>query len=230
MDLRTWVKRSEIAGKGRVLPVGFSALYPLCFQSNLYTRTSMCNWKTDCSAKWWRQKKKCKEFWEQREREEHSQGCAVMDICRETFPVCPVFCRSSCAATVLHHTTSSSNWQKETWDCHLKGTVQSEKCPYYCAIFPEPRSEREMCPMQCVLIMWQIWVLLLTTWIGNVLFLFITSAKEVINKKRRLCFRLLARISWHSIKFWSRSESRGWYTNYFSLLFWLTILCVSLKF
>lgn len=32
-----WVKRSEIAGKGRVLPVGFSALYPLCFRSNLYT-------------------------------------------------------------------------------------------------------------------------------------------------------------------------------------------------
>lgn len=40
------------------LPVGFSALYPLYVQSNLCARTSTCNWKTDCSAKWWRQKKK----------------------------------------------------------------------------------------------------------------------------------------------------------------------------
>lgn len=102
-DLR--VKWSEIAGKqGRALPVGFSALYPLCVQSNLYTRTSMCNWKTDCSEKWWRQNKKCKEFWEQRGREEHSQGRAAMDICRETFPVCSVVCRSICAATPRYTT------------------------------------------------------------------------------------------------------------------------------
>lgn len=40
-------KRLEIAGKkGRALPMGFSALYPLCVQSNLCTRTSACNWNT----------------------------------------------------------------------------------------------------------------------------------------------------------------------------------------
>lgn len=47
----------EIAGKkGGWLPVGFSALYPLCIQLNLYTRTLMSNGKTDDSAKCWRQK------------------------------------------------------------------------------------------------------------------------------------------------------------------------------
>lgn len=41
-----------------------------------------------------------KEFWKQTAREEHSQGHVAMDICTETFPVCPVVCRSIPTATL----------------------------------------------------------------------------------------------------------------------------------
>lgn len=115
-------ERSEIAGKkGRALPVGFSALYPLCVQSNLYTITLVCNWKTDGSAKWWRQKKKCKEFWEQRGREEHSQGHPVMDICRETFPVCLVVCSSICAAALCFITQLPALIDKQKHEAAIEG-------------------------------------------------------------------------------------------------------------
>lgn len=141
MDLSVWVKQSEIAGKkGRVLPVGFSALYPLCVQSNLYTRTSMCNWKTDCSAKWWRQKKKQRVLGTKTEGGTFPGACCNGQLQRNISSLSCGLQIHLCSDTALYHTSSSSNRQTEIWGGHLRGTVKSEKCPYYCAIFPDPQS------------------------------------------------------------------------------------------
>lgn len=71
----------------------------------------MCNWKSGCSAKWWRQKK-CKEFWE---HSTHTRGrggvprvCVAMDICTKTFPFRPVLCvhPTTCLTDKLKYETA----------------------------------------------------------------------------------------------------------------------------
>lgn len=100
-----------------------------------------------------RRTRNAKDFWKGRAREERPQGHVAVDICTETFPVCPVVCRPICTAARLYRTTFSSNRQTETWSGQLRGTaiwevsfaVPSFLKPYL-AFKPSYGLKQEMCP------------------------------------------------------------------------------------
>lgn len=139
--LEVRAKWSEIAGKKRKPPVGFSALYPLyCVFNQIYVQGHQCVRGRLIVLQSGGDNEEMLRVLGRKGKGGASPGaCGDWHLCTNISSLCCGLSIHLYSHTVLNHTTSSSNRQKETWGGHLRGTAQSEKCPCW-AIFPELRS------------------------------------------------------------------------------------------